>query len=285
MRAYFSGLMIVFLFLAGCTLSLPSEAVDRGSAYGFPAPVTGLPPAETEVGPRTSLTARSGGSLPAGEYFDCQFTSTVSLQSKTEAYAFTDCRFDQGFSAIDGRGVAGRTVVIDHCYIYGGLYFEYGGQSGWALRWTRIDGDRKAFRPAGLTGQQDTASPTPCSVEDCVFSIRLTGSPTNHVDTMQALGGNQLRFTRVRFTTPGPYVDGTTGQTSAINVNAGDSLFDSCEFLESGAFYYTVYSNAANVLFRNCRIIKGLAGYAYPDNPHKAAFEHCTDYATGAGIP
>ncbi len=242
------------------------------------------PPSESQVGPRVALTSRTGGSLPAGTYEGYRFTTSVSLQNNTGAYVFRDCSFDAGFGVFDGRSGVSRTVLLDHTYVFGGIYFEYGGQTNWTVKWTRIVGDRKAFRPTGLTGQQDTTSPTPCVVEDSIFSITLLGTPSNHVDTLQALGGNGMTFTRVRFTTPGPYEAGVTGQTSAVNVNAGNTLLDSCEFLEKGAFYYTVYSNAANVRFKDCRIIGGLAGYVYPSNPNKAAFENCVDYETGALI-
>lgn len=283
-HVFFYGLFAVASLVSGCNLSLSNGKGDTEIPYEFPEAAQGNPPAETAVGPRNPLVERTGGSLTAGTYANYRFTSRVTLQSKTGAYTFTDCRFDAGLDTVDGRSVSGRPVLVDHCYFNGGVYFEFGGQKDWTMRWTQIVGDRKAFRPAGLTGQQDTTSPTPCTVEDCVFSITQKGTPEDHVDTMQALGGNRMTFTRVRFTTPGLYVDGTTGQTSAVNTNAGDTLFDACEFLEAEAFYYSVYSNAKNVLFRNCRIIKGLAGYVYPSNPNKATFTGCTDYASGIGI-
>ncbi len=276
-----TALLFTAALFTGCRMDLIS--ITEGTKYTAKPYV--FPPAESAVGPRYALTDRLGGSLPAGDYARYNFTTSVSLQSKTGAYSFTDCQFTAGLGTIDGRGLSGRTVLVDHCYITGGVYFEYGGQKDWTMRWTRIVGDRKAFRPAGVESQQDVTTPTPCLVEDCVFSITLLGTPSNHVDTMQALGGNELSFVRVRFTTPGPYNNGVTGQTSSVNANAGDTLFDGCEFLESGAFYYPVYSNAPNVLFRNCRIIKGIANYVYPDNPYKATFVGCTDYTTGVPAP
>ena len=89
------------------------------------------------------------------------------------------------------------------------------------------------------------------SYYDSILSITFTGTPENHVDTMQSLGGNGLRFVRVRFTTPGPYVKGQSGQTSSVNNGSENTLFDSCEFLSENAFYYAIYSKGESVLFRN----------------------------------
>ena len=275
---------VVFSFLVVLCLSCFSCSPHSGSDAQVTS--TGYAPEDSDVGPRYTLTSRDGGKLEAGIY-DCQeFTAQVELSSKTGAYVFNDCSFDGGIKTVDGRGVTNRPVLLDHCIMGNktGLYFEYGGQTNWTLKWCKIVGDRKAFRPSGATGQSDMTTPTPCTVEDSIFTITITGTPSNHVDTMQSLGGNSLTFTRVRFVTPGPYIKGTTGQTSSVNNGSSDTTFTSCEFLEEGAFYYTVYSNGTNVHFDNCRIIKGLAGYLYPDSTIMPTLTGCTDYTTGADV-
>lgn len=264
----------------------PANQASDPATYDPTTYEAGYAPKDSEVGPRYALTSQAGGKLAAGTFDRQEFTAQVELSSKTGSYVFTDCSFAAGIKTVDGRGVTDRPVLLDHCVMGNktGLYFEYGGQTNWTLKYCKIVGDRKAFRPSGTTGQSDMTTPTPCTVEDSIFSITLTGTPTNHVDTMQSLGGNGLTFTRVRFITPGPYVKGTTGQTSAVNNGSSDTTFTSCEFLEEGAFYYTVYSNGSHVLFKNCRIIKGLAGYLYPDSTIMPTLTDCTDYATDAAV-
>lgn len=269
------ALFSLFLFFTGTS---PLKA----NSLGFPATAGGSPPVPSAVGPRVPLENHPGAYLEPGEYRSLRFAEPVTL-GKSGTYAFVDCLFLKGFGAVDGRGMRDRSVSLDHCALDEGLFFEYGGQSNWTIRWTRITGWRKAFRPTGAKGQNDTSTPTPCLVEDSILSITFTGTPENHVDTMQSLGGNGLIFIRVRFTTPGPYIKGNSGQTSSVNNGSENSLFDSCEFLSEGAFYYSVYSKGESVLFRNCRIASGLAGYLYPNKGGSGMpyFSKCTDYRTG----
>jgi hypothetical protein len=265
---------------------------SKGGSISFPfavattaAPVvTGYvgPPTASQVGPRVAMTSATGGNLAAGTYSGKSFTTMVTLAS-TSTFSFTDCEFLQGFDVQYSPGASTRTVKLDHCRSYSGIYYEDGAQKNWTITWCDLRGNTQALRPKGVT-IYDNVTPTPFVVEDSILSISSLGTPAAHVEAMQSLGGNNMRFTRVRFITLGPYTDGVTGQTAAMNNTGGDTLFDECEFLTANAFYYTVYSNGANVLFHNCHIAPGLAGYLYPSSVTMATFQGCTDLVSGAAI-
>jgi hypothetical protein len=245
---------------------------------------SGHPPDKVDVGPRNSLTAASGGSLEPGDYVDTQFTTSVSFSGDTGAYTFTDCEFTAGFDAVFGGSAVTRTVALDHCTVDAGVYFENGGQKGWTITWCYITGGTQGLRPKGVISQYDFSTPTPFVVTDSIVEITELGTPAGHCEAMQCLGGNAMEFTRVRFITPGPYQDGITGQTASINHGGNDCTFAACDFMTADAFYYTIYSDGSNVLFKNCRIASGLAGYVYPDSATMATFEGCTDLDTDASI-
>ena len=242
------------------------------------------PPSADQVGPRVALTSATGGTLAAGNYSGKTYTSAVSCAA-TGVYNFTDCEFQVGFGVVFGGNSITRTVTLDHCRIAtNGIYFEDGGQKNWVIKWCDVRGNGQALRPKGLT-IYDNVTPTPFVVEDSIVSISELGSPVAHVEAMQCLGGNLMTFSRVRFITLEPYKDSVTGQTASINNTSGNTLFEDCEFLEENAFYYTVYSNGADVVFQNCRLVKGIAGYVYPSSAVKATFEGCTDIVSGLPIP
>jgi hypothetical protein len=239
------------------------------------------PPSADQVGPRVALTDNPGGSLQPGSYDALRFTASISFASGTGTYTFTDCEFGAGIDAVLGGGAVTRVVTLDHVKVDGGLYFEDAGQANWTIKWSHLIGEAQALRPKGLTGTDETATPTPLIVEDTIAEITGKGTPQAHVEAMQSLGGNQMTFTRVRFITPGPYVDGTTGQTASINFGAVSSTFDSCEFLTAQAFYYTIYTTDS-VTFTCCRIARGLAAYFYPGGT--PTIDRCTDYDTNAPV-
>lgn len=285
MKRFVSLIVISALlyFVSSC-----SNEKDEPAARIFPGATAGLPPAESEVGPRISLEPVPGGNLEAGSYSGKSFTTEVSLDA-AGIYTFTDCEFQQGFATVFGGADVTRVVTIDHCLIMTGLYFEYGGQTDWTIRWSKLSGVNQGLRPNGIV-MGDYETPTPFEVSDSIVENTWKGSPESHCEAMQSLGGNNMTFIRVRFFTPGPYIDpavdeeNATGQTAAINHGGGDTLFDACEFMEAGAFYFTIYSHGSNVLFRNCRIARGLAGYIYPESPIMAVYENCTDLDTGEPV-
>ncbi|MCE9612829.1 MAG: hypothetical protein K8T26_01045 [Lentisphaerae bacterium] len=240
----------------------------------------GAPPAATNVGPRVALTPSSGGQLAPGNYTGLQFTNTISLQA-SGVYTFADCVVQ--FDAI--AGITPRTVLLDHCRT-SALWFSDGGQAGWTLRFTYVLDGPMGLRPSSGRNGWDWTTPTPFVVEDSIVEITFLGSPVQHVEAMQALGGNSMRFTRVRFIVHGPKQDGITGQTASVNLLAGDSLFEDCDFLDAGAYYFTVYSDGPNNVFRRCRFGRGAASYFYPTTGTRTApiVEACTDLATGEPV-
>jgi hypothetical protein len=264
--------------LAVCLLSLLA-LLRPGTAAAAEKPYVG-PPRVEQVGPRKALQQRQGGQLPAGTYAGLRFTTPVSLSSRSGSYSFTDCELAQGFGAIFGGPGITRTVTVDHSRIMGGLYFEDGGQKGWTITWCHLLGETQALRPKGLTFG-DTLTPTPFTIQDSICEIVGKGTPSAHCEAMQSLGGNGMTFRRVRFITPGPYVNGTTGQTASVNHAGGDTLFEECEFLTAGAFHFTVYSVGRNVVFRDCRLARGITGYLYPPAAEPPTLEGCTDLETG----
>ena len=240
------------------------------------------PPSPESVGPRlANLAAAAGGYLAPGDYSGAAFASAVSLSS-SGSYAFVDCDFQAGFSTVfGGKGVT-RVVSLDHCRSMVGLYFEDAGQKGWTIAWCDLRGNTQALRPKGLT-ISDITTPTPFIVRDTIVRLYGTGSPAAHCEAMQSLGGASMEFSRVRFITIGPYINGTTGQTAAINFNASDSVFAECEFLTANAFYYTIYSAGANVIFKDCKISRGMAGYLYKQS-QAPTFVKCVDLESGSAV-
>jgi hypothetical protein len=254
--------------------------------YIFPDPAVGLPPSESAVGPRYALTDDADVYLSAGTYSQKRFTGAVQLSSDSGAYVFRDCAFDAGFGIVYGGTSFTRTVLMEYCSsdankdpTIGGLCFGPGGQKDWTIRRCHLCGAYQALRPNGMNGNDDKTTPTPFLVEDSIVEMTEVGTPIIHCESMQALGGNSMSFIRVRFISPLPFIDGTTGQTASINFGGGNTLFDACEFCETHAYYYTVYSDGTNVLFRNCKFGIGLAGYLYPKAEHAMpTLEGCTDY-------
>jgi hypothetical protein len=283
---FFLGLIVLNILSLALACG-GSDSVAPSSVEATPPPTSSGPPSASQVGPRSLTTAASGNALAPGSYSQQSFTTSVSFASAVGTYAFTDCEFTQGFDVVFGGSSVSREITLEHCRIQGGLYFEDGGQKNWTIRWCDLLGQNQAIRPKGIT-IYDTVSPTPFVVEDSIVEISGQGTPTAHCEAMQSLGGNQMRFTRVRFITPGPYVDGSTGQTASVNHCGGDTIFESCEFLSTAAFYYTVYSVGNNVQFQNCRFGKGIAGYLYP-NPDpqvpQPTFTGCSDYGSGTSLP
>ena len=238
-----------------------------------------LPPDKNQVGPRIHLASVPGGNLTSGKYSGKRFTTPINLSSKTGEYIFTDCDFPKGFEPVYGGPSVTRKIKIDHCRIYGGLWFENGGQKNWSISWSHIQSDRgTALRPKNV----NNTTPTPFKVTDSIIEMTSVGSPSMHVTAMQDLGGCRLTFIRVKFIVPGPVVDGKTGQTAAITNKSNDTLFDSCDFLSEKAYYYSVYVHGDNVLFRNCRFAHPRAGYRYPTSKAgKVKFEKCTEFISG----
>ena len=259
--------------------------IALATALGAPAQGAGYvgPPDRGRVGPRVEAIAHAGGRLQPGSYQGAKFASPVTLAAPVGSYTFIDCYFPAGFAPVFGGASVNRTVLIDHCAIEAGLYFEDGGQKGWTIRWSYLSGKYQALRPKGLS-LGDTTSMTPFVVEDSICEITERGTPAAHCEAMQSLGGNGFRFSRVRFITPGPYENGVTGQTASINHCAGATLFDECEFLSPRAFHYTIYSNGDDVVFRRCRVAKGLSGYLFPPVGPAPRFEDCVDRDSGAPI-
>jgi len=238
------------------------------------------PPARALVGPRVALTDRAGGRIAPGVYTAQRFVGPVDLEAAGR-YQFTDCQvsFNAMFMA------TARTVLLDHCQT-GGIYFAEGGQFGWALRFCYVLGGNQGLRPSTGRDGWDVKTPTPFVVEDSIVEISSLGTPQAHVEAMQTLGGNDMRFRRVRFITHGPKTDGVTGQTAAINVLAGHTLFEDCEFAEAGAYYYTVYCDGPANVFVRCRFGRGAASYLYPTTGARIAplLFDCTDLTTGAPV-
>ncbi|MBI5832695.1 MAG: hypothetical protein HZB16_10360 [Armatimonadetes bacterium] len=238
------------------------------------------PPERAQVGPRVALTDRAGGKVPPGVYAAARFGGPVELET-TGRYEFTDCQVS--FNTV--WMAPARTVLLDHCQT-GGIYLAEGGQLGWTLRFCYMLGGNQGLRPSTGRDGWDVKTPTPFVVEDCIVEISSLGTPTAHVEAMQTLGGNNLRFRRVRFITHGPKTDGVTGQTAVINVIAGHSLFEDCEFAEAGAYYYTVYCDGPENVFVRCRFGRGAASYLYPTTGTRIApiLFDCTDLQTGAPV-
>ncbi|MBK7864261.1 MAG: hypothetical protein IPJ65_37815 [Archangiaceae bacterium] len=259
-------------------------AVDAGTDGGLGAADAGAatPPSLAQVGPRSALTSRSGGSLPPGNYTGQRFTTAVQLAS-SGTYTFSDCDFAAGIETVFGGSTVTRSVTLDHC-LSTAIYFEDGGQKNWTIRWSHLVGGNQALRPKGLT-YGDVTYPTPLVVEDSILEITNLGTPAAHVEAMQSLGGRQMRFSRVRFITLGPYQNGITGQTASVNYWGADGLFEDCEFLDANAYYYTLYTQGPNNVFRRCRFGKGLASYVYKDaSSIPATFVGCTDLSTGGAV-
>ncbi len=281
----------------GCFQAVPDTAAQNvnerhrtGTAIGIGLAATeanapsenkaSSPPAITQVGPRVRLTPRAGGVLAPGNYSGVRFTETADLQNSGN-YLFTDCVVQFGTVS----GAPSRTVLLDHCKT-DAIWFAEGGQKGWTIRFTHVLGGPMGLRPSTGRNGWDSTTPTPFVVEDTIVEISSRGSPAQHVEAMQALGGNGMRFSRVRFIVPGPKQDGITGQTASVNIIAGDSLFEDCEFLNAGAYYYTVYSDGPNNVFRRCRFGRGAANYFYPTDAKRTApvAEKCSDLATGGPV-
>jgi hypothetical protein len=248
---------------------------------------TGKPPALSQVGPRVSLSSHPGGYLAPGNYSGLRFNSDIGM-ADSGTYTFTDCEFAGalGPGAVFGGTSVTRVVFLEHSRLLAGLAFENAGQKNWTIRWSHVIGGHQGLRPRGLGDSiSEVTYPTPMLVEDSIVENTNKGSPETHCEAMQSLGGNGLRFFRVRFVTPGPYVNGVTGQTASIMHNAANSLFEDCEFLQPDAFYYTIYASAPNNTFRRCRIAKGLANYFYPSSGGtRPTLDGNTDYVTGAPI-
>jgi hypothetical protein len=246
------------------------------------------PPTISQVGYSGTLTTNSNGTINPGTYDHIHFTNTA-LFLNDGAYTFTNCLFD-GFDTWYGGYHHTRTVLFDHCTC-APIVCESGGQAGLTIKWCYVYGGTQALRPKGVTDDStdDITNSTPFLVEDSIIEIPVNTGSAIHAEAMQTLGGRNMTFNRVAFITDGPN-NGT--QTGSVNCHyAGDTTFDHCDFLESGAFNTTVYARGSNNSFHSCRLVGQESpnpNYYYTDANYEATpaqcarFFNCTNYTTNA---
>lgn len=263
---------------APATTSAPSTAAPTSTTVTAPlttAPTTSisasssgsLVPTLSQVGPRGSLASRSGLALPCGSYDHVKFTTVVELDKC--AYTFTDADIPGIISRYLGYVGPGPKVTMSHAIVRSGIYFEDGGQAGWSISWSLLDGGpTQALRPKG---------PGTITLAD---SLLLTyGTPLNnpdlHAESFQAMSGADVGATRVGFSVEprwsGSYTPITAVFTFEAATGGGGSTLTDCEFgyltsngWAQGGGYFAVYPGKATFVRPRVHAAAGSAWYAPP---------------------
>ena len=242
-------------------------------------------PTAANTGPRGSLGSTSAARVMSrGRCQGKRVRGQVRLESRSHLgrlFRFTDCAFPDGI-LVNIPGSENRMPTIELTRVRLNRTLVIIGPTRLEVRdSTFLEGAFMATDSNDLGARR----PMPIRFVDS-YLYQPQGNPANgdHTEALLTLGwGSGYRFVNTAFVQQGPRNDTAT---ATINFHGMDSVFDRCWFdwVDGKAAWYTIYAEGERNVIKDSRIVKGLAGWVYPDSNPQARYQDNRTLGTGAPL-